>query len=469
LRDNGLVNGQLIHLARPGRARRFWRFAWSQSPPATPTRRQVAADAVLAAAIAGASVTTVVLIARTAGHGTPVPVAQGPAVAAVVWKHGALLAAAARAAPLAIRRLRPLTAFWLCLAACLTLTGLPGINQANLIALVPAAYSAVAYSRYRGAALLSMPAAVLVLAVAPAAVPVSGNYMLLTAGLVVTPAVTVGNAMRVLHQRARESVVLLTRLEAEQEDATRRAVALERSRIASELHDVVTHNVSMMVVQAGAGRRVLTAAPEDARSALLAIEESGRAAIVELQHLLGLLGQPEDGSLTGADSAPLQPQPGLDRLPSLIDRVTAAGVPVELRVTGAMRALPQGIDLAAYRIIQEALTNVIKHAGQPQTTVTIRYDAGAVAIEVADEGHPRAAAQHRLAEPGAAGTTPGGPGATAHAGRGLLGLRERVSLYGGELAAGRHPGGGWLVRAHIPDQPALAPDQPALASHPALP
>jgi signal transduction histidine kinase len=378
-------------------------------------------------------------------------------------------AVAARTMPLAIRRYRPLTAFWLCLTGCLvialpgSLTGSAATIAVDLIALVPAAYSAVAHSRHRNAALLSTPAALVVLVVRGLWPAPAGNYTMLAVLLVFLPTVlAIGNAARLSQRRASASQARLLRLAEEQDNATRQAIGNERARIARELHDVVTHNVSMMVVQAGAARRILGASPDEARSALLAIEESGRDAITELQHMLGLLTQPGDPAAVGpagvgpagvgpaatAGTALLQPQPGLDQVRPLTDRVTATGLPVELRVSGTPRALPPGMDLAAYRVIQEALTNVIKHAGKTSATVTLDYQGDALVVEVADNGTPgEADARHR----GAAGAlTP------ASGGHGLLGLRERVSLYGGELDAGSQPHGGWQVRARFPEQPSAA-------------
>jgi signal transduction histidine kinase len=251
----------------------------------------------------------------------------------------------------------------------------------------------------------------------------------------------VGNAMQ-----ARDRI---RRMRAEHAAATRRALDEERALIASELHDVVTHNVSVMIVQAGAARQVLAADPAEATAALLAVEASGRAAMTELRHLLGLLspvgigagpvaGPGPDGAEAGQD---LSPQPGLGQLQPLVDRLTAAGLPVALEVGGAPRALPPGLDLAAYRVVQEALTNVLKHAGKPRTTVRLDYREAELVVEVADAGRPIPAA---------------GPASSAvpGSGRGLLGLRERIALYGGELAAGPRPGGGWLVRARLPVDPA---------------
>jgi signal transduction histidine kinase len=222
-----------------------------------------------------------------------------------------------------------------------------------------------------------------------------------------------------------------------------------------------------MIVQAGAARQVLTESPDAATEALLAVESSGRAAMTELRHLLGLLSPaaPDTGGGEGAPGAEagaagdgtvarqnLRPQPGLGQLQPLIDRVSAAGLPVELCVGGLPRDLPPGLDLAAFRVVQEALTNVIKHAGKPPTSVSLDYRDSDLVIEVADAGRPIPAA---------------GPAVTAapDGGRGLLGLRERTALYGGDLEAGPRPGGGWLVRARMPvDPPAPGAQAPIVAS-----
>jgi signal transduction histidine kinase len=448
-----------------GRLRRAVALARFAEPRGRPTGRAITMDIALAAAATIAAL----LVAHRLTGGTlstvPGPVPLDPVTHGAGWL-AMLPAAAVRMAPLAIRRLRPLTTFWLCLAACV-LVPFPGTSMVNFIALVPAAYSAVAYSRYRAAAMASVPAAVVVLAVPSLSPPVlSDNYTLLTALLVFIPVLVAGNAMRRWRSRAGDSQAQLVRLQAAHETATRRAIELERARIASELHDVVTHNVSVMIVQAGAARQVLATAPGEARAALLAVESSGRAAMSELRHLLGLLspssgepgdappedvppGDPARGDIRsdaagpGAGGMPavpgLRPQPGLVQLQSLIDRVTAAGLPVELHVGDVPPGLPPGLDLAAFRVIQEALTNVIKHAGTPRTSVRLDYRGGDLVVEVADDGPPIPAA------------TPGP--ACAGAGRGLLGLRERMALYGGELAAGPRPGGGWLVRARLPVDP----------------
>jgi signal transduction histidine kinase len=421
------------------------------------TGRQIAADVALAAAATVTGLVTAALVARD-----PSNLAIGPVPAGGGWGswpgwEAVLPAVAARTAPLAMRRFRPLTALWLCLAACVLVRS-PG-PIVDLIALAPAAYSAVVHSRYRRAALFSTPLAVAVLGFGVAAPAPSSNYKMLTAVLVFMGVLVVANAVILDQRRASDSRARLLRLQDEQENATRAAIGQERARIASELHDVVTHNVSVMVVQAGAARRVLGSTPDEARSALLAIEDSGRAAIVELQHMLGLLapqGEPDDAVLADAtDTRALRPQPGLDQIRPLLDRVTAAGLPVELLVRGTPRTLPPGMDLAAYRVVQEALTNVVKHAGRSSATVTLDYRPDALDVEVIDDGGPSGAAASILhGTPGSPGTIPGGR-------RGLFGLRERVALYGGELEAGGEPGGGWRVRARFPEQlsPSAVPVQ----------
>ncbi|MDH6122053.1 sensor histidine kinase [Kitasatospora sp. GAS204B] len=235
-------------------------------------------------------------------------------------------------------------------------------------------------------------------------------------------------------------------LERERESAARSAVDAERSRIAGELHDIVSHNVSVMVVQAGAAREVLTVLPEEAATALRAVEGAGRDAMTELRHLLGLLAPAADGSDDpGPGPAGLAPQPGLSRLGALVDRIAFAGLPVEVRISGEPRTLPAGVDVTAYRIVQEALTNALKHGDAERAEVTVRYADHSLRVEVLNSG-PSVLS-------GTAGTVRrarGGDGA----GRGLLGLRERVAVYGGDLDARRRLGGGYRVRARIPlDRP----------------
>jgi signal transduction histidine kinase len=220
-------------------------------------------------------------------------------------------------------------------------------------------------------------------------------------------------------------------LERERETAAKNAVDAERARIAQDLHDIVSHNVSVMVIQAGAARHVLASEPGDAEAALLAVEAAGRDTMKELRHLLGLLAPPADG-----EDEKLSPQPSLSRLSPLIDRIAFAGLPVEVRISGEPRPLPAGVDVTAYRIIQEALTNALKHGDGVQAQVTVRYADHALRIEILNSG-PSVLS----------GGRPPGPDGE---GRGLLGLRQRVAVYGGDLDARRRLGGGFRVRAKIP-------------------
>jgi signal transduction histidine kinase len=213
------------------------------------------------------------------------------------------------------------------------------------------------------------------------------------------------------------------RAERERETAARAAVAEERARIARELHDVVAHSVSVMTLQTGAVRRLLRADQAREREALDAVERTGREALVELRRLLGVLRGPDE-------QAELAPQPGLSELQALVTRTEAAGLPVELRIEGEAAQLPAGIDLSAYRIVQEALTNSLKHAGAARAEVAVRYRPDAIHIEVSDDGR--------------------GPARGNGNGQGLVGMRERASLYGGELSAGAREGGGFVVRARLP-------------------
>jgi signal transduction histidine kinase len=374
-------------------------FARSVEPRSLPSRQDMGADAALAGLI--------VLAARLTSHSDGNTVAQ-------------LLAAAL----LAVRRRYPLASCVLLVLEVLA-TRYRAMPIAPLI-VVFAGYSAVVHSRFRGAALVTVPW----LWVLAGTLFWGTTALLILVSLALT--VTVGYAVHAVGER--------DRMLAEHEAATRRALEHERARIASELHDVVTHSVSVMIVQAGAARQILTEAPGEARAAMLAVEASRRAAMTELRHLLGLLSPtqaPGEDAVTPNAAAPaeLEPQPGLAQLHALIDRLTAAGLPIDLRVGELPEELSPGLDLAVFRVIQEALTNVIKHAGKPATTVSLRYADGQLAVEVADTGRPITAVA---------------PAVPAGARRGLIGLRERIALYGGVLDAGPRSGGGWIVRARFP-------------------
>ena len=214
-----------------------------------------------------------------------------------------------------------------------------------------------------------------------------------------------------------------TRAEQEREAATRVAVAEERARIARELHDIVAHAVSVMVLQVGAVRHKLPDTLAEDRDALTGVEQAGRAALVEMRRLLAVMRR--DG-----DRLELTPQPGLDRLDSLVTEIGRAGLPVQLHIDGKPFPVPRGIDLSAYRIVQEGLTNALKHAHASHAEVTVHYAPDEVRIKVQDDGHGTAASD--------------GPG------HGLIGIRERVKLYGGEMTAGTTNGGGFTLSTRLP-------------------
>jgi signal transduction histidine kinase len=233
-----------------------------------------------------------------------------------------------------------------------------------------------------------------------------------------------GDNIRTRRAYLRELEARADRLEREREESIRRAAADEQARIARELHDIITHNVSVMTVQAAAAGDVFETQPGRVREALDSIESTGREALTELRRLLGKV-RPEDGVTE------LAPQPGLARLDGLLEQVRAAGLEVDLAVEGTPRELPIGLDLSAYRIVQEALTNILKHAHASKASVRIRYEPDAVELEVVDDG--RGPSQDET-----------------QSGQGIIGMRERAALVGGALRVGRAPGGGFAVDARIP-------------------
>jgi signal transduction histidine kinase len=218
-------------------------------------------------------------------------------------------------------------------------------------------------------------------------------------------------------------------LERARAELARRAVAEERLRLARELHDVVAHSISMIAVQSGVGAHVADTQPEEAAKALAAIEATSRAALTELRRLLGVLRQ--DSEPQGS----LSPVPGLADLDGLLAEVAKAGLAVKLQVHGSRPPLPAGVDLSAYRIVQEALTNVVKHAGPARAQVVVGYHDRDVTVEILDDGRDAA--------------TPAGE-SRAGTGHGLIGMRERVQVFGGDLEAGPRPGGGFRVAARLP-------------------
>ncbi|MGW1024887.1 sensor histidine kinase [Streptomyces sp. NPDC002577] len=427
---SGAVRAEIVERWRTGVAALL-----RPGPVPRPSRWMWTADAVLALVLAACTVGAFVGQDRGAfkvpsvGVGVPVPPpvpVMPPASAGPAYDPGALVLAALTALPLIARRRYPLAAFWAVIVVTLLLNQRTGADTATaytFLSCVVASYSAAVDSPHRLRALTSLGAGAALMAVfheeyfpyfTPGFVPV---LLLLGVGLG-------ANAIHTWKQRVRD-------LQEQQEAATRLAVDHERSRIARELHDVVTHHVSVMVIQAGAARKVMDTAPGMAREALLAVEAGGRTAMTELRHVMGLLTMAGDGPDPAVDTD-LAPQPGLGQLAALTDRVRGTGVPVELTVTGTPAPLFAGADLAAYRVVQEALTNAVKHAAGARVRVAVDHTPVEVHIEVSDTGGTPA--------------TPAGPGG----GRGLIGLRERLAVCGGTLHAGKRPTGGFRVRAVIP-------------------
>lgn len=412
-----------------------------EGEPARPSRRALRVDVLLAVVL---TVVALIVAARYPGDGPvrissravsegrgilsperPVPPVPGSTYdprSSAPWGLVVL-----SALPLMARRRYPLLAFGVIAAAALALGD--AVSWINVLTCSIGAYGAVAHSRYRTRALTALIAAAVLAGVAfrdtDPMLPgwSSPAVVLLVVGVLAT-------LVRLGRLRLEASRKRFADLERAQEQAMRRAVEEERARIAAELHDVVTHNVSVMVIQAGAARKVMDAAPERSKEALLAVEAGGRAAMAELRHVMGLLAGPDAAADTPADG--LEPQPGLGQLDALAERVRAAGTPVGLTVSLPLAPLPPGVELTAYRVVQEALTNTIKHAAGAGARVTIGFAGSWLEIEVSDTGAVRDS-------PPVDGN-----------GRGLIGLRERLALYGGRLIAGPTPAGGYQVTARIP-------------------
>jgi len=373
-------------------------------------RVQAAGDAALAFVLAASSV-AFALAGDHTSWGSPVALAVALALLT--------------SAPVAWRSSQPLLAAALVLAgngACAYVAAPHQAAFQPFVALTLVAYSVG--SRYEGSlwAPVSLAVAAAPLFVAAVvhgqsagnAIP---NYVWLLA------AWSVGRTVRSWRRKSHALEHANRELAEQRELQAQAAVTVERGRIARELHDVVAHNVSMMVVQAGAAERVLDGAQPHVRNALEAIARTGRQTVDEMRTLLGVLREANDPT-------ELKPQPGLAELDRLVDGVSTAGLPVTLRVEGDPRELPQALDVSAFRIIQEALTNTLKHAGPARADVVVRYEPTAVTLEVRDSGTGKA----------------NGHGT----GHGLVGMRERVAMFGGQLDAAAQPDGGFAVRARLP-------------------
>jgi signal transduction histidine kinase len=354
--------------------------------------------------------------------------ARAPADAPAGWALVNALLVAGFALPLLMRRRAPLVVVVLVIAAGgaqLAYTDRPPGSGAGWLALNVALYSVAAHGGRRtaiaGAALV---AAVSAIQLADG----GGTEDVLSASLFLGAVWALGRWVRVRRRGTRQLEERARRLAAEGELNARLAVERERARIARELHDSIAHSVSVMVLQAGAAEQVVMDAPERARASLTAIQDVGRDAVVELRRLLMLLRSDDD-------TAPLAPRPGIAGLDTLLAHVRDAGLPVVLSVEGKPEPLPTAIDLSAYRIVQEGLTNTLKHAGPAHARVTLRYSGHALELEILDDGD---------------GDGCGAPDPQAACGFGLAGMRERASLYGGVMEAGPRDEGGYVLRARLP-------------------
>jgi signal transduction histidine kinase len=332
--------------------------------------------------------------------------------------------------PVAFRRRAPLPAlvvFALAQSAWIYLL-FPATQQPPLIPfiqLVLVVYSAAAYSDGREARAVAVVLAIGVLSDLPMLAEGKPLGELAGPDFVMAVAFGVGLAFARIRRHSASLEERAAAAERERLAATERAAAEERARIARELHDVISHDVSLIVLQASVERRV-RADDDPAAQTLASIESTGREALAELRRMLGVLRK-------GGDEAPLRPQPGLAQLPDLVEQARAAGIPVELVVDGEPVPVPSGLDIAAYRIVQESLTNAAKHAAGAAVTAVLRYEDGALEIDIVDDGGRGVA------------TVP-----LPRGGHGLVGMQERVAVFGGSLEAAPSSTGGFRVRARLP-------------------
>jgi len=296
-------------------------------------------------------------------------------------------------------------------------------GQRAVADLVVASYTVGAYCSGTKRAISIVWIAAGLIIVASVGIPDATGANILLSGAFYFAAYAIGSSFRnrrLLMQQLQERTAAAER---ERDEEAKRAVADERLRIAQELHDVVAHSMGVIAVQAGVGAHVIDKNPGEAKKSLEAIAATSRSTLTEIRRLLGVLRADEHGAY--------QPAPGLSDLGRLVDDLGGAGLPVTLKIDGARDDVPPGVDLTAYRIVQEALTNVLKHAGPARATVEIDYVPGAIHLAIADNGR-------------------GVNGRSSDGGHGLMGMRERVGVYGGTLSAGPAPGGGFRVNAELP-------------------
>jgi signal transduction histidine kinase len=348
---------------------------------------------------------------------------DSPSSARTLWF--ALPAIAVLVSPIFLRRRFPFApvAYWL-LAAAISIVDWRPIPFA--VSLFPVGLTvAFLLGNLRNALKAGIGLAVVVASSAIVVYEIPGHA---TAELVFIPlefviAWVAGFALKERVEQAEAAEIRATMAERERDAAARIAVAEERARIARELHDIVAHAVSVMVLQVGAVRHKLPDALAEDRDALRGVEQAGRTALAEMRRLLAAMRHDGDG-------VELTPQPGLDGLDSLLEQIGHAGLPVRLHVDGQPFPLPRAIDLSAYRIVQEGLTNALKHARATKADVTLRYEPDAVQLEVRDDGI--------------------GSATSDGLGHGLVGIRERVKIYGGEMSAGTANGSGFVLSTRLP-------------------
>jgi signal transduction histidine kinase len=357
-----------------------------------------------------------------------IPVPSGVPVGVVALGYGLVVL---HTLPLVARRRFPGAVLAVCVASGLAFAALfmPPVFLGP--AVLVAVYSVAAYGR-RWVSLAGLVVAELGLAaVQLTPVRFERSTFLLFMGILAV-AWVLGRFVGDRQVYAAQLEVRTAELERAREELARRAVVEERLRLARELHDVVAHAMSVIAVQSGVGAHVAASQPEEVGKALAAIEATSRGALEELRRLLGVLRQDSE------PQASLTPVPGLADLDRLLAEVGKAGLAVRLRVEGSPLQLPAGVELSAYRIVQEALTNVVKHAGSAHAQVTIGYRDQEVTVEILDDGR------------GAATPATDGRVGTGH---GLIGMRERVAAFGGDLQVGPRPGGGFRVAARLPLAP----------------
>ena len=325
--------------------------------------------------------------------------------------------------PFYVRRRAPLATTLVATVSLVLLSTLEYPANVQSQMLLVAAYTIGSHTEHRDRVIGVSAIALGVVIVGVVGLPDATTANVALAGAFYAAMFFFGSAMRnrrLYMEQVEERAAILER---EHEEAAKRALADERLRIAQELHDVVAHSMGVIAVQAGVGAHVIDADPAEAKKSLDAISTTSRATLTEIRRLLGVLRADEEGGY--------QPAPGLGDLDRLITDVRGAGVQVDVRFDGDRHDLPPGVDLTAYRIVQEALTNVLKHAGTASATVTVGYEPDAVRLEVVDDGR------------GVNGRASGG-------GHGLVGMRERVAVYGGTLETGPRTGGGFRVAARLP-------------------